>query len=392
MEYQTQYNIVSRARARLILDQPFFGVLASQLALKIDATCDTAWTDGTSIAFSPAFVDSHTSEQLLAVYAHEVMHCACGHPWRRDHRDAKRWNVATDYAINAILTNAGFTLPADVLLDAKYSGQSAEWIYDRLPQDNQQQPQPQQSDQGQDSESDDTGGLGEVRDAPQGEQSDAQGQPIPTQSQADWNQATIQAKQLAQAQGSLGSGTARAIGQATKQPADWRSLLRKYVQEVVRSDYSWNRPNVRYVQSGLYLPALHATACGPIAVCVDTSGSIDEVLLAQFGKEIDAIASEVQPAYVDVIYCDAEVNRTERFERGDAITLQACGGGGTDFRPAFAHVDTLDTPPAVTIYLTDLMGTFPDHAPEYPVIWAVYGSDAETYGYVPTFGDMVPCQ
>src|SRR4030095_12923335 len=252
MDYQSQYETVSRARARLILDQPFFGVLASRLTLKMDPTCETAWTDGTTIAFSPAYVDAHSSHPILAVYAHEVMHCACGHPWRRDAREPKRWNVACDYAINPIIKDAGFTLPADTLFDARYVGHAAEWIFDRLPADEQgQQPQPQNG-QGQGQSSEDSGGLGEVRDAPQGEQTDGQGQPVPVQSQADWQQATIQAKQLTQAQGALGGDTARAIGQAIKPSVDWRSLLRKYVQEVVRSDYSWTRPNVRYVQHGIY--------------------------------------------------------------------------------------------------------------------------------------------
>src|SRR4030095_12640734 len=282
--------------------------------------------------------------------------------------------------------------PADTLFDARYVGHAAEWIFDRLPADEQgQQPQPQNG-QGQGQSSEDSGGLGEVRDAPQGEQTDGQGQPVPVQSQADWQQATIQAKQLTQAQGALGGDTARAIGQAIKPSVDWRSLLRKYVQEVVRSDYLWTRPSVRYVQHGIYLPVVPASACGPIAVCVDTSGSIDDVLLAQFGKEIDTICSEVQPAHVDVIYCDAQVNRTERFDRGEPITLQACGGGGTDFRPAFEQADSLDVPPAVLIYLTDLMGSFPEVPPAYPVIWASYGTHAAEYGYVPTFGEVIPCE
>lgn len=374
-----QLNRASRARARLVLDHPFFGVLALHLKLKDDPTCETAWTDGTTLAFSPKYVDSLTTDELLAVMAHEVMHCACGHPWRRENRDAQRWNVAADYAINTILRDSGFVLPANVLISQDFAGKSAEWIYDRLPEG---QSQPQGSD------------IGDVKDAPTQEtETDGNGQPKPDMSEASWKQATTQAKQMARAQGALPGGIARDIETATKQPADWRALLRRYVQEVVRADYSWTRPNPRYVAHGLYLPALHSTACGPIAVAVDTSGSIDSILLAQFAKEIEAIASEVQPAHVDIVYCDSAVNDSERFERGEAIALHACGGGGTDFRPAFDHVDNLDVPPAVMIYLTDLMGTFPEASPAYPVIWAAYGDTIATYGdsFMPDFGDVVPC-
>ena len=37
---------IRKARAGLILDQPFFGALALRLQLKADPGCKTAWTDG----------------------------------------------------------------------------------------------------------------------------------------------------------------------------------------------------------------------------------------------------------------------------------------------------------------------------------------------------------
>jgi predicted metal-dependent peptidase len=378
-QHPFQYDRVRYARERLVLDQPFFGVLASLLHLTIDPSCDTAWTDGTSIGFSPKFVDTSTDDELLAVFCHEVLHCACGHPWRRDNREHKQWNVACDYAINPIVREAGMMLPAKALLDAQYSGHNAEWIFDRLPQQQQQQ-------------NNDPSDLGEVRDAPQSDPMDDKGNTIPRQSESEWKQAATQAENLAKGQGTLGAGTARTLDAASRQPADWRSLLRKYVQQAARADYSWRRPNYRHLARGMYLPSLHSVQCGPIAVAVDTSGSIDATLLGQFSREIDAIAAEVQPAHVDVIYCDATVNHTERFDRGDPIALHAHGGGGTDFRPAFEHADTLDEQPAVLIYLTDMAGTYPEQAPAYPVIWAAYGAYVDHYAAQVTFGDVVPCE
>src|SRR5690242_20345889 len=121
-----QMKRVQIARSTLLLDQPFFGVLALGLELTEDATCKTAWTNGQSLGFSPAFVDTLTDDELKGLIAHEVMHCACGHPWRRDARDHTRWNEAADYAINAVLRDAGFALPSGALLDASYDGKWAE--------------------------------------------------------------------------------------------------------------------------------------------------------------------------------------------------------------------------------------------------------------------------
>ena len=69
----------------------------------------------------------------------------------------------------------------------------------------------------------------------------------------------------------------------------------------------------------------------------------------------------------------------------NAVTIDAKGGGGTDFRPVFDLIDnpnsqlsTLnsqlsdpDEPPVCVVYLTDLDGSFPAKEPEYPVLWCV---------------------
>lgn len=395
-----QMKRITVARATLLLDQPFFGVLALGLQLQEDPTCETAWTDGQSLGYSPAFVDTLSQDELTAVICHEVMHCACGHPWRRDNRDPEQWNVAADHAINPIIVDAKMKLPGCALLDvAQYGGRSAEWIYDRLPKP---QPKPDQSgkqsndpsagqnapqsgqngppsndpngQQGK-SKGSDPSRMGEVRDAP--ESTDG-----PTEE--DWKQQTRQATKAGR--GRMPGSLKEEINEVLRTKQDWRSLLRRYVQEVARNDYSWTRPNVRYIQGGLYLPALHSVQCGKLTIAVDTSGSIDTVLLGQFAGEIQAIADELQPSSIEVIYCDTKVHRSETFAQGDVISMNAVGRGGTAFGPVFDHVAESGEIPACLIYLTDLDGSMPDATPEYPVIWAVYGSSD-----IAPFGDTVRC-
>ena len=72
--------------------------------------------------------------ELIGLLAHEVMHPAMQHHTRRGDRDPALWNDAADYAINPILTEAGFTLPGDMLNDPEYRGMTAEQIYDALNQ------------------------------------------------------------------------------------------------------------------------------------------------------------------------------------------------------------------------------------------------------------------
>lgn len=374
MNEKARKKIVA-ARTSLILDNPFFGALALRLRLVEDPTRPTAWTDGRSMGYNPDFVLGLTHAECVGLVAHEVMHCACGHPWRRGGRDPKRFNRAADYAINPIIRDAHMQLPEGALLDDTFAGKSAEWIYDRLPQD----------PGGQDGQGDggDPAGWGEVIDAGSGGGDGDEAAPT----EADWRQAVQQAAQAAKMQGKMPGSLERFVGIAAQPKADWRSVLRRFVQDAARSDYSWSRPNTRYLPGGLYLPALHSHEVGVIAVAVDTSGSIDEVTLSQFAGEIQAIMDEARPTRVTVIYCDAQINKIESFERDEVIQLHAVGGGGTDFRPVFDHLEQQDETPVCLIYLTDLYGMFPDRAPEYPVLWATI-----TDGMAVPFGEQVLIQ
>lgn len=365
------------ARTQLLLDSPFFGVCALQLKLTETPAnewpyCPTAWTDGTHMGYNPDFIEKLTPNQLIGLIAHEVMHCACGHPWRRDSREPILWNFAADYAINDLLLKAGIELPQGCLHDKQYEGKWAEWIYDRLPQELKDKiAQMKAAGQGS--------GFGDVRDAPgSGKDGDEQ-----AQTEEGWKQLAQQAAQAAKAQGKLPDNLKRMLGELLEPKVDWKSVLRRFIQQVVSSDYSWHMPNKRYINQGLYLPRLHSEACGRIVIAVDTSGSIDGIVLNKFAAEMRAIAQDVQPSSIDVMYCDAAVHRTDVFERGEMLELHPCGGGGTDFRPVFTELKKQE-PPVCMIYLTDLYGTFPESAPEYPVIWATISNLKE----VP-FGELV---
>jgi hypothetical protein len=49
------------------------------------------------------------------------------------------------------------------------------------------------------------------------------------------------------------------------------------------------------VPRGLYLASLHSETLGPVAVAVDTSGSIDDATLAALSAEVTAIMDEAAP-------------------------------------------------------------------------------------------------
>src|SRR5690606_14565555 len=85
--------------------------------------------------------------------------------------------------------------------------------------------------------------LGEVRDAPADCADD-------NNTEEDWRQAVQQAHAQATARGSGGRGVDRVLKEATHVRVDWESLLMAWAQERARGDYSFGRPNLRYLPMG----------------------------------------------------------------------------------------------------------------------------------------------
>ncbi|MGI8552469.1 MAG: vWA domain-containing protein [Dehalococcoidia bacterium] len=374
---------ITRARSHLLLDQPWFGAISLRLKVIEDAgATQTMSTDGSRLVFDPAWVAERTDAELMAVIAHEVLHCALLHPYRVGQRDLKRWNLACDYAINPLLVQQGFRLPEGTANDPQYAGLSAETIYARLDRDGHQPP----SDG-------DPGGLQPQPDftrAPQPEtkatrpeQAHMQ-QPVPERMSAvDWQIAAEQATAVARKAAKIHGDTERAIKQARRFATDWRAILRQFVEQTTPTDYSWASPNRRHIANGLYLPGVVRENMPRLAVAIDTSSSIGQDLLDLFAAELTAILHEARPEALDVVYCDTRIQAVETFGADDPIVeLHPRGGGGTRFQPVFDHF--ADNPPAGLIYFTDLEGPAPQE-PDYPVLWAT----TETSTRPAPFGEAV---
>ena len=413
---------VSAARRSLVLDHPFFGVLSLKLAIIEDAGVKTFMVDGRQLRVNPDYALNLKPQELVGVVAHEVLHCANGHTWRRGDRERKCWNEACDYAINPIVMDAGLVLPQGALDGSPYRGMSAEEIYERLMQQQAQDAGEDRSDdQSNDQSEEDSGNhSGQTPDkgsednsgdndpdspedgnsdsddsGDENQESEAGGKPAPQadgsccgevadctseqmpEIQADWSAAVLNAAKQAEAMGRLPAGMERRVEEIKNPPQDWRSILRRFVQQNTRTDYGWQQPNPRYLYGGWYLPSLRSETMPPMVVAIDTSGSIDDLTLSQFAREVESIVDDMQPERVHVIYCDDEIHGVDVFERGEPIVMAPKGYGGTDFRPVFDYVENEGIQPACLLYLTDMMGDFPAKAPDYPVLWG------DTFGFCP---------
>lgn len=349
-----------RARTALILDHPFFGNLVLRLKLVEETSIPTLAVDGKNIFYNPQFVAELSPELTESAMVHEIGHCIFEHISRREGRDPFIWNCAGDYVINAMIEDAGFKIGKNWLHDPKFAGLSTDTIYELLPKNDSSRPSPGQKG----------GSLDEIMD----------GDPASTQVDAlEWKIATIQAAVLAKAAGKLPRSIARFVEELTTPKIDWRSVLRRFVTETSKNDYTWMRPNRRYAAQNIYLPTLHSESMGSIAIVVDTSGSIDQTTLAAFATEIKAIVDTTRPEKTTVIYCDATVNHVDEFGPNDQMHFDMHGGGGTDFAPPFEWLAERGENPVCLIYLTDMCGSFPTE-PEYPVLWCATSDEVGPFG------------
>ena len=352
---------MTRARTALILDQPFYGMLALRLTLREDPSVKTMAVDGKTIFYNPDFVTGLPDGQVKTVIAHEVMHCVFGHISRRGDRNPRKWNQAGDYVINLGLVDSGFEKVPNWLYNKAYDGMTTDHVYSLLP------------------DPDDIDGKDPLDDCRDGTPDDS------GMEEVEWKIATVQAAKVAKGEGKLPASLERFVDELTNTKVDWKAVLRRFITEISKDDYSWSRFNKRFQSMGIFLPSLYSESMGEIVVCIDTSGSIDQPTLNAFGSEIKAIVEGTRPSKIHVIYCDAAVNHVDEFGPNDELKFAMHGGGGTDFRPPFAYVEKKDIKPVCLVYLTDGYGSFPEQA-DYPTLWCM------TTEVIAPIGETVPIE
>jgi len=418
---------ISKAKTVLLLDHPFYGTLATKLQLEENSTIDTAATDGKRLWYNADWLRGLSDAEIEGVLAHEVMHVANGHCWRRGDRDKERWNIACDEAINQIITDSGLTLPAEAL--AGRSG-SAESLYSAAGEAAAAQQQEgsgaaaQQQQEGSSTAAQQQGGSREAKGPGGGEAEDTEGittapndgmpgearrrgepadvpdpggcgavvdAPADEQGEmeADWRGAVAQAAQIARGMGKMPAGLERQVQQIINPPIPLDVLLRDFVERSAHNDYDWRAPNRRHLGRGIILPSLISEELQEAVVVIDTSGSIDGPTVKRFTDAVSTVLSAYQ-ATVHVLYADAEVHSHEDYRTEDLpIEPKPIGGGGTDFRPAFSWVEEEAINPSCLVYLTDMAGMFPTEEPDYPVLWVAVGRDCIYYKDDAPFGEVV---
>jgi hypothetical protein len=207
----------------------------------------------------------------------------------------------------------------------------------------------------------------------------------------EFKEAVARAAAAAKAMGKLPSQLKKRVDELLEPQVNWRDHLRMVVTGRIGARHeTWDRPNRRrlVLNPMVVMPGKRGYGANLVVVALDTSGSIygSPKALEAFFSEVAGILADVKPRRVILIECDASIGRVSEAGTLDELDYSrkqgVTGGGGTSFIPPFEYLAKEQLRPDTLVYLTDLVGQFPDK-PDYPVVWCTILD-----GPVP-FGDKV---
>jgi predicted metal-dependent peptidase len=279
-------------------------------------------------------------EECRFVMAHELLHVGLRHAQRRQGRDAFLWNVACDYVINGWLVEMDVgRMPEGTLHDPELKGLSAESLYDLVVQDLRR--------------------FRRLRTY-RGEAVD-----VIERTPAWWERgggfdldafyrralSEGHALHLAQGRGYLPAGLVEEIRALAQPPIPWEVQLAQWLDHhfpPLERRRSYARPSRRQsatpdIPRPSVVPRDEAMRDRTFGVVLDTSGSMDRVLLAKgLGTVVGYCLSRDVPL-VRLVFCDA-VAYDEGYVTPEDIAgrVRVRGRGGTLLQPG---IDLLEASP-----------------------------------------------
>jgi len=336
---------------RLLASEPFFAAISRMVHKAPSSVIPTAGvrinkeTMQYEMLYNPKFMASLADDHKIGVLIHEFYHLVFDHVGTRlpEGGMTKMWNIATDLAINGlpgVITRIPkfACIPGHGPFKDYPAEMSADYYYDRLKNDPNQQPKEGEGE-----------GEGEGEDE-SGKPSNGSGNGDGSGSFDDhtgWGDVPDEVKQIAEERlkeiiknaaneasksnnwGTVSSTCRKEIMERLRSYIDWRKMLRYFIKATIRADKhsTIRRINKRY-------PRIHAGSkvqrYANIAISIDQSGSVGDQMLAAFFTELNELASL---ATFTVVPFDTEVRADLVYvwKKGQRKVWNRVMCGGTDF-------------------------------------------------------------
>ena len=394
----TYLEKIEKAKAKLMLEQPYFGTVAASLKLEENNELHTFLSDGEALRYNSEYIDRLNVEEVEFVMANGAMHAVLKHQDRSAGRTQWLWQTATDYVVNSMLVKNGMLLPEYANYEHKFDGMYAEEVYQMLRDEmmNDEFATEEQVEQVMDDDDVHNENITMQKenaaspDAPEekydkNSEEKVESSSTPSQNSEELKEQFEQIFQKLNRQDTLPKDLQFVVPEYFSHKVDWREFLYGYIASYAKSTYSFVPPNMKYLYRGIYLPSLSSDLLR-IVIAIDTSGSVDEILLSTFLGEVNSIMQSYPNYEIDLLTADAKIQSHKVFLPGENLDYEVSGGGGTDFRPVFEYIDQQINYPTLLLYFTDGMGTFPETEPSYDVMWVMPEEKEVPFGEVMVLG------
>ena len=363
-------TLLTKAKSQLTSKHPYFGMLASRLKHEEDEKIRFYASNGVRFKYNPNFVEKCSIDELIFILTNCVMHHILAHQQRKLKRKGSLWQLSTDFAINNLLKKSGFKIPTAANYNSEFKNMYAEEIYDVLKE--QMNYQGSDAFDNKNDNSNTTLTINEAKNSEDKRFANTENidEELDEKDESQWEYAASLAKEVAMRKSSFPLGLERLAKKMKAKDIDWKFELYNAINRHMRNNYSFMPPNKKHLYRGFALPSLTSDTLSLI-VAIDTSGSINDILLGTFIEEFKSIMQSFPAVSIELIIADAKVHGHYSFQGGENMDFQLKGGGGTDYRPVFEYIDANLPMSSMLLYFTDGEGIFPRIPPPYEVLWAL---------------------
>ena len=372
------------SRVRLLCNNGFFGMLLMHMRFGFDCDCETAYTNGKKICFSPQFLDKLSDGELDFIMMHEVMHVALKHCLRGKNYEPERFNIACDIVVNSNILLSNHMDEKSITLkeygvsmhtapDGKEGYEyTAEQVYAMLPSTPVVLKKLIKND-------------GDIWDDHEKWEEDS----MDDYEKQEWDQwvrtacEVISIRESSKTFGGPPMMAQRLMKHINKSQIDWRTILNEFVQQEI-NDYSFSPPDRRFDDSPFFLPDFNEKdeKVQNIWFLIDTSGSIsDDAINAAYAEIRSAIEQFNGKLEGLLSFTESFVTDPIPFSNVEELTaIKPIGGGGNDFSAIFKYMknNMSDNLPSQIIIITDGYDSFPKESETMgiPVLWLINNEDA----------------
>lgn len=400
MSTEVERKIV-KARVQLLLHKPFFGFLSTYLdPVEVsNMIMPTMGVDGKHLFYDKNFVEKATNTEIQTIIAHEILHLALGHIWRKGSRNEMvllpngtpilKWNIATDAIVNYHLTQQGFNLPENTVQMREAENLSAEELYSKIKPEQMSVSMSIMDDHDSWNKAGEKGkgkgkGEGEGKEGIGDDAGEAfkELEKKAKELESKWKQLTAQARQIQKTQGKGMGSLEELIDDLIEPSVSWREVLRNAVISVVKNDYRIIPPNKKHLWRGMYLPSTFGEEI-EIAYFIDTSGSMSTEEVKEGLSELKGVCDSFPSYKIHFYQGDYSIQEYKEITSYNFdFPKKIRGRGGTSFIPVFKDIDERGIRPSILILFTDGWGDIPKSRPPYVVMWLITEEGAkEDSGY-----------